>query len=438
MTYAVRVEGLGKRYSINQGRASVTLRETITRGIGSFFGSGSARATSRDGSAAAEKAGQHADHFWALKDVSFDVAEGERIGVIGANGAGKSTLLKILSQVTAPTEGSVEIRGKVASLLEVGTGFHPELSGRENIFLNGAIIGMTNAEIRRNFDQIVEFSGVEKFIDTPVKYYSSGMYVRLAFSVSAWLEPDILIVDEVLAVGDMAFQKKCIERMRELTREGRTILFVSHNMTSINQMCQKALVLNRGHVVSFAPVEDAIIKYRTSAGELAGDSSAPLDQAHIEKLMVRGGTGEVRIRSWRLKGATGHSVPDVPVGGTLECEVEYEPAQSDAVGAALDVGFAIDTIAGTRVCTYVSGWQGHHSVVENLGGATKIAIRDLLLRPGTYLISLSLIHAGVTCESLTHCGAFNIVGPAETGGISWQADFGSVRFPISFSDGAEA
>jgi len=431
MTHAVRVERLGKRYAINQGRASATLRETITRGIHSLV---KAKTPPVDDAASANGR-QDADHVWALKDVSFDVAEGERIGVIGANGAGKSTLLKVLSRVTAPTEGSVEIRGRVASLLEVGTGFHPELSGRENIFLNGTILGMTTAEIRKKFDAIVGFSGVDKFIDTPVKYYSSGMYVRLAFSVAAWLEPDILIVDEVLAVGDMAFQRKCLERMRELTGEGRTILFVSHSMTSINQMCQKALVLKKGRVVAFDPVEDAIVKYRRSADE-PGEDLALADRAEIDKLMVRGGSGDVRIRSWRLKGTTADAVPAIAIGGTLECEISYEPVHSEAVGAVLDVGFAIDTLAGTRIYTYVSGWQGHHALVEAHGGTTTIAISDLMLRPGTYLISLSLIHAGTPYDALTHCGAFGVTGPSEAGGISWQPDFGSVRFPISFTDGA--
>jgi ABC-type polysaccharide/polyol phosphate transport system ATPase subunit len=433
MTYAVRVEGLGKRYTIDQGRAATTLRETLTRGIGSLFGRASpARHVDGTGPSSPEANGRQ---FWALKDVTFDVAEGERIGVIGANGAGKSTLLKLLSRVTAPTEGSIEIRGKVASLLEVGTGFHPELSGRENVFLNGTILGMTTAEIRKKFDRIVGFSGVEKFIDTPVKYYSSGMYVRLAFSIAAWLEPDILIVDEVLAVGDMAFQRKCFERIRELTGEGRTILFVSHSMSSVNQMCQKALVLNKGRIVTFAPVEEAILRYEKCADESGGDSSLPPRRTGIENPLSRGGTGEVRIRALRLKGAEDGSMPAIASGGALECEIDYGPTQTDAVGALVDVGIAIDSVAGTRIYTYVSGWQDHHAPVEQSGGTTTVTVRDLVLRPGTYFISLSLIHAGTTCDSITHCSAFRIVGAGEAGGIGWQADFGSVRFPTSFSNG---
>ncbi len=206
------------------------------------------------------------EEFWALKDVSFEVQPGEVLGIIGKNGAGKSTLLKILSRITPPTTGEIKLRGLVGSLLEVGTGFHPELSGRENIFLNGAILGMTRKEIQKKFDEIVEFSGVEKFLDTPVKFYSSGMYVRLAFAVAAHLETDILLVDEVLAVGDAEFQKKCLGKMEEVTRkQGRTILFVSHNMGAIKETCQKAILLGEGIVISIGDPSTVISKYLEGA-----------------------------------------------------------------------------------------------------------------------------------------------------------------------------
>src|SRR6202045_1833456 len=191
-------------------------------------------------------AGDAVEEFWALRDVSFEVQQGEILGIIGRNGAGKSTLLKILSRITEPTAGRVTLRGRVASLLEVGTGFHPELTGRENIYLNGAILGMTQAEIRKKFDEIVAFAEVEKFLDTPVKHYSSGMYVRLAFAVAAHLEPEILIIDEVLAVGDAEFQKKCLGKMDEVSRGGRTVLFVSHNMAAIENLCSRGVVLHQG------------------------------------------------------------------------------------------------------------------------------------------------------------------------------------------------
>lgn len=205
------------------------------------------------------------EEFWALKDVSFEVQEGEVLGIIGRNGAGKSTLLKILSRITEPTSGRVTLRGRVASLLEVGTGFHPELTGRENIFLNGAILGMTRGEIKRKFDEIVDFAGVEKFLDTPVKRYSSGMYVRLAFAVAAHLDPEILVIDEVLAVGDAEFQNKCLGKMRNVAESGRTVLFVSHNMGAVSTLCTSAILLDNGRADCFATAQQAVTKYHTSS-----------------------------------------------------------------------------------------------------------------------------------------------------------------------------
>ncbi len=208
-----------------------------------------------------------ADRFWALKDISFEVKQGERVGIIGRNGAGKSTLLKIMSNVTTPTRGQVTYKGRIASLLEVGTGFHPELTGRENIFLNGAILGMTKKDIRNKFDEIVDFSGVEKFIDTPVKRYSSGMYVRLAFAVAAHLDVEILIIDEVLAVGDAEFQKKCLGKMESASKEGRTVIFVSHNMAVIQQLCKKTILLNNGRISKSGVTMEVVLSYMDSIGK---------------------------------------------------------------------------------------------------------------------------------------------------------------------------
>jgi len=248
---AIRAEGLGKQFRIGSPERYRTLRDTLTDALTAPFGflrkGGSSKAPS--------------ETFWALKDVSFEVGHGEVIGIIGRNGAGKSTLLKILSRITEPTEGHAEIHGRVGSLLEVGTGFHGELSGRENIFLNGAILGMKKAEIRRKFDEIVAFAEVEKFIDTPVKHYSSGMYVRLAFAVAAHLEPEILIVDEVLAVGDQRFQEKCLNKMGEVGKQGRTIFFVSHSMPSIQRLCKRVIVLESGKVRMDAPAMEAVGEY---------------------------------------------------------------------------------------------------------------------------------------------------------------------------------
>ena len=235
--------------------------------------------------------------FWALKDVSFRIKQGETVGIIGRNGAGKSTLLKTLSRITAPTEGRIRINGRIASLLEVGTGFHPELTGRENIFLNGAILGMTHAEIVRKFDEIVDFSEIEKFLDTPVKRYSSGMYVRLAFAVAAHLEPEILIVDEVLAVGDVAFQKKCLGKMDHIAKSGRTVLFVSHNMDAIRGLCQRALWIKDGRLHDDGKVDDIIEAYYDSLSNERSFTCANHDYGLvIQKVMLKNGKGLETVR----------------------------------------------------------------------------------------------------------------------------------------------
>ncbi|MCB9079344.1 MAG: ABC transporter ATP-binding protein [Anaerolineaceae bacterium] len=241
--YIIKVENLSKSYQIKHQNAEryTALRDVITNNVKHMGGRLLGR---RNGH------GPTQETFWALNDVSFEVKPGERVGIIGRNGAGKSTLLKILSRITEPTSGRVRLRGRVASLLEVGTGFHPELTGRENIFLNGAILGMTRDEIKRKFDEIVAFAEVEQFLDTPVKRYSSGMYVRLAFAVAAHLEPEILVVDEVLAVGDAAFQKKCLGKMEDVASEGRTVLFVSHNMAAVRRLCQRGILLEKGFIKS--------------------------------------------------------------------------------------------------------------------------------------------------------------------------------------------
>jgi lipopolysaccharide transport system ATP-binding protein len=250
----IRVEGLGKKYTIGRERnGSDGLRHKLNDFVSAPF-----RIFRNSQS---EIRNPKSESFWALKDVSFEVKQGEVVGIIGRNGAGKSTLLKILSRITEPTEGRVRIRGRVASLLEVGTGFHPELTGRENVFLNGAILGMSREEIKRKFDEIVAFAEVEKFLDTPVKRYSSGMYVRLAFAVAAHLEPEILIVDEVLAVGDAQFQKKCLGKMGEVSKQGRTVLFVSHNMAAVSRLCSRAALLEAGELKIFAGVREVVSIY---------------------------------------------------------------------------------------------------------------------------------------------------------------------------------
>jgi lipopolysaccharide transport system ATP-binding protein len=257
----IRVECLGKKYIIgHQQEQYRALRDVLAGGVKSW-----GRRLFRSGIVHPNR-----EEFWALQEVSFEVERGNRVGIIGRNGAGKSTLLKVLSRITEPTTGRVILRGRVASLLEVGTGFHPELTGRENIYLNGAILGMSQAEIRRKFDEIVAFAEVEKFLDTPVKRYSSGMYVRLAFAVAAHLEPEILVVDEVLAVGDVAFQKKCLGKMKEVGKEGRTVLFVSHNMSAVSQLCSRVLMLEGGRLVESGPAQGVIESYLKVGLEATG------------------------------------------------------------------------------------------------------------------------------------------------------------------------
>jgi lipopolysaccharide transport system ATP-binding protein len=261
MSSIIQVINLSKSYTItHEGRERYTaLRDVVTQKAKKIFSFPAWRA----------KTIVTKEEFWALKDVSFDIEQGDRIGIIGRNGAGKSTLLKILSRITEPTTGSIKIKGRVASLLEVGTGFHPELTGRENIFLNGAILGMSRVEIRRHFDAIVDFAEVEKFLDTPVKRYSSGMYVRLAFAVAAHLEPEILVVDEVLAVGDAQFQKKCLGKMEDVSKnEGRTVLFVSHNMSAITNLCNRGILLNNGLVELEGDISKLVNNYSTKGMDL--------------------------------------------------------------------------------------------------------------------------------------------------------------------------
>ncbi len=253
----ISVRNLSKRYRLGETLSQDTLRDHLMHGLRSLRGKLQKR--NQDANAGAQSSSQE---FWALKDVSFDIHPGEVVGIIGRNGAGKSTLLKVMSRITEPTEGEIRLRGRLASLLEVGTGFHPELSGRENVYLNGAVLGMSKAEIRRKFDEIVAFAEVEKFLDTPVKRYSSGMYVRLAFSVAAHLEPEILVVDEVLAVGDAAFQAKCLGKMEDVARnQGRTVLFVSHNMAAVQTLCGQILHLKGGRVVGMGDVAEQMHAY---------------------------------------------------------------------------------------------------------------------------------------------------------------------------------
>jgi lipopolysaccharide transport system ATP-binding protein len=302
------VEKLGKCYQLGkQQQRTETVRDAITTAFKSPFQKMKSRAMT---------GASTSDSFWAIKDVSFEVKQGEMVGVIGRNGAGKSTLLKVLSRITEPTTGRAVLRGRVASLLEVGTGFHPELTGRENVFLNGSILGMTKAEIDRKFDEIVDFSEVEKFLDTPVKYYSSGMYVRLAFAVAAHLDPEILIVDEVLAVGDVQFQKKCMGKMQQVSSgQGRTVLFVSHNMTAVQRLCPRAILMRKGTVASDGPVDIVMREYLSYLHDSA--------ETAFEDNPERSGTGQIRLTAARAINPEGHTTKGLVAGHSATFEFNY-------------------------------------------------------------------------------------------------------------------
>ena len=360
---AISVAGLGKRYRIEHAARRETLREALHHGARRVW------RRLRWGT------GFTHEEFWALRDLSFEVQPGEVVGIIGRNGAGKSTLLKVLSRITEPTVGQVTLRGRVASLLEVGTGFHPELSGRENIYLNGAILGMSRREIRAKFDEIVDFAEVERFLDTPVKRYSSGMYVRLAFAVAAHLEPEILIVDEVLAVGDIAFQKKCLGKMRSVSAgEGRTVLFVSHNLASVRQLCGSAILLAGGTIQAAGPCSRVLDAYQrgldTGAATQAPKPSADLlDLAYATAVAVESTDGKPLVAS--------------PVGGAWRVRIGFRVAKPQG---ALVVAIGLRAADGTAVQT---AWHPPQDLAP--GDYEAVFTQDrVALEAGTYSFIVGL------------------------------------------------
>jgi len=373
---AVRVEHLGKRYRIGTaaGRHD-SIREALVQAAKAPFRNlGRLRDLGRFSDAEAD------DVVWALRDVSFEVKHGEAVGVIGRNGAGKSTLLKILSRITEPSTGRALVHGRVGSLLEVGTGFHPELTGRENVYLNGSILGMDRAYIDRKFDEIVAFSGVEKYVDTPVKRYSSGMYLRLAFAVAAHLEPEVLIVDEVLAVGDAEFQKKCLGKMGEVAKEGRTVLFVSHHMGAVRALCDSVMLLKAGTSVAFGDPDDIIAEYLAVRGE---SDTAELVWPELEGAP---GTDDLRARALRLRDADGRITGEVADDEDLLVEIEYEVV--NRIWNA-QIGFQVLTADGTIV---LESYQGDH--LEDVGTQEpgvyhwSCRIPGMFLNSGQYYVKL--------------------------------------------------
>jgi len=343
------------------------------------------------------------EEFWALGDVSFKIEHGERVGIIGRNGAGKSTLLKILSRITEPTRGRVTISGRVASLLEVGTGFHPELTGRENIFLNGAVLGMTRAEIRRSFDEIVDFAAVERFLDTPVKRYSSGMHVRLAFSVAAHLNPEILLVDEVLAVGDAQFQKKCLGKMEEVSTSGRTVLFVSHNLPTVLRLCPRTLLFEAGRLKMDGSSQEVTQAYlETKAAGTEGS-------ADLRATPRRGGMGErFRYTGCAVLNSRGEVTDRLLFGEPMTLRVEAE-----AIDAISDVGLAvgIDTFSEVRVVTLLSEDSGvTFDYASKQSRAVTAGPQHLALKPGRYYVTLGARHRTQALDQLSQALSFEVDG----------------------------
>jgi lipopolysaccharide transport system ATP-binding protein len=388
---AVKTEALGKQYRLGTfaplryGR----LTETLSDAALASFGRGRRSSAER----------RARDQFWALRDVSFEVAEGDVVGVIGPNGAGKTTLLKILSRITRPSAGQAELRGRVGSLLEVGTGFHQELTGRENVYLNGAILGMGRAEVRRKFDEIVAFSEVERFLDTPVKRYSSGMAVRLAFAVAAHLEPEILIVDEVLAVGDAAFQRKCLGKMESVGREGRTVLFVSHNMAAVTHLCDWALQLEAGRILRSGRTDEVVHAYLQEA---SGEG-----RLSVSDRTDRRGGGQLRIRAITLRREDGAELGALHLGQPAAIELEYDsPSVSPLRNVA--VSLALDSLFGQRVTTLQNEAAGQSFDELPPRGVIVCELPRVPVLPGAYQLTFYVTVNGVQADWLINAGTIEV------------------------------
>jgi lipopolysaccharide transport system ATP-binding protein len=405
----IQVEGLGKRYRIGQPRQqnalSHVIGDVLRAPLRLLSGNSNVSRASSNGN---KNASGSSPYIWALKDVTFDVKEGEVVGLIGRNGAGKSTLLKILARVTRPTEGHAEIHGRIGSLLEVGTGFHPELTGRENVFMSGALLGMRAAEIRRKFDEIVAFSEVERFLDTPLKHYSSGMQMRLAFAVAAHLEPEILFVDEVLSVGDASFQKKCLGKMSDISEQGRTILFVSHSMAAINALCSRAVMLDHGRTKYEGPTAEISARYYAEAmGQVSGEGDLTTVQ--------RTGSGKAHFTSIGIQAASSEKgALDVAETG---CDLIIEtnvvartelPESNVAVIIYDSTGYRLIDVNLNQRGEYLRMAAGEKACVRFL-------LRQLLLKPGTYFIGLWIGRGGIEhIDNVENAATLTVAPHAET------------------------
>lgn len=372
----IRIHNLGKKYRLRHQRSRqyVALRDVIAEQVKQAYKK--LRSPFKQSTASTS----FQEDFWALQNISCEIQQGDRVGIIGRNGAGKSTLLKILSRITEPTTGIIQMRGRVASLLEVGTGFHPELTGRENIYLNGAILGMGRHEIRKKFDEIVEFAEIEKFLDTPVKRYSSGMYVRLAFAVAAHLEPEILIIDEVLAVGDAAFQKKCLGKVQDVGREGRTVLFVSHNMGIMTQLCNKGIYLHQGTIQYNGGINEAIAHYLEQASSQDGIALLSPPEGTLSNK-------KVQFHQISIQDQEEHFLSDIDVRHPFRINVDYEILQPIE---NVELTIIIKTMHGQPVFTTHQSDCTPHSLQMRSPGRyqSTIIVPNLFLMPGTYSITV--------------------------------------------------
>jgi lipopolysaccharide transport system ATP-binding protein len=417
----IRIENLSKKYIIDhQLEGYQTLRDRLSDGAKSWL----QKISSSKG-----EIPHKSEEFWALKDISLTINQGDRVGIIGRNGAGKSTLLKLLSRITEPTSGRISIQGRVASLLEVGTGFHPELTGRENIYLNGAILGMGKTEIKQKFDEIVAFAEVEKFLDTPVKRYSSGMYVRLAFAVAAHLEPEILIVDEVLAVGDVQFQKKCLGKMQDVSQgQGRTVLFVSHNMDAIQRLCSQCIMLDRGELVAQGDTASCVAKYLANSFYKA----SPQDWIDLSQVR-RMGTGEARFVKASYS-SLHETVGFQPYSeGTLEFLLNIESDSDKSVGS---LAVSIYSKSGTKLVNADSASIGKAIALKQGKNIVKLKIAQLHLNPGVYIVGfwLAYLTSNESHEALDYIeSAFEIEVvnlTSEQVGVQLNSDDGAVTCQI--------
>ena len=423
-TVILEAEGIGKEYRLGESFDSyATLRESLSGGLQRL--ANRCRQRFENSPTSAIDNAHDENLFWALKDVSFSVSKGEVVGIVGRNGAGKSTLLKVLTRITEPTRGRCTIAGRMGSLLEVGTGFHPEMTGRENVFLNGAILGMSNVEIRRKFDEIVEFAGVERFLDTAVKRYSSGMYVRLAFAVAAHLEPEILVVDEVLAVGDAAFQKKCLGKMQEVGRSGRTVLFVSHNMAAVRSLCTRALMLEDGRLTMDGQPEDVIDRYLKTDQSVGGVKEIPEDAERITN-------GAARHRQVALTAIDGTPASQLYYGQPFEVSFECDIFET-VPDAHFEV--SISNIDGTHIvyCTNQNSDSGEFKLQSHAlqAGTYRVTARfDSVLLPRLYAIDLGIHRSdGETLDYVPRASLFEVLRCAQgdDDNYPWRSVRGHVR-----------